>query len=340
MYGKYKSGYPLPCLSEEISFSAVLPADRVGEARSSLSSTKERVRLAYDTMGRRRWRSRIELPKPDWAYHVPRPRVASRAYYKLWEILHVNSVLSPPLTHTSNRTLHLCEAPGGFVECVVDVFGGTVDYFATSLTRPLDGAVATFSPSVSEERILKSGVRTAPSSSPSSSIKERDRGWSEDDLRDADVRTYVVDAVGGRSSCWLVTGDGAEVDDHAFAEEQTLDLVRAQLDVALRVLCPGGVLVLKAFECLTPDTLAVVETMCRHFEEVVVHKPYYSRPTNSERYLVGLRRTLAPEESEATPEWRRSVASIMSGLARDQVKCLKDALLGRRPSYGRAGDVI
>lgn len=312
----FDPGHLLPPLSGDEGRALETASDEdVERVVRTLASTKERVRVAYCTMGYDRWRTLIRQPKPDWAYHVPRPRPTTRAYFKLWELLQVHSVSLP---NGNRKTLHLCEAPGGFIECTLDHFGReAVDYAATSLASGIR-----FCASVKKSRILH-----GPSD-------------SGDDLRHPDTQDAILSAV-GPGSCGLVTADGAEVDDHATIENSSLPLLAAQVHVGLRAVAPGGTMVVKTFECLEDDTLVVLSRLCDRFEEVTVCKPAYSRPTNSERYVVATRRL--PDEDDSVSDtltnsprpdaaWIAAARSIMLKYADAQIASLKSALATRVPA--------
>ena len=186
-----------------------------------LQPAKERVRVYMDTVGEAAWRRVVHQPDPPWP--VPRARPSSRADYKMYEIGKV-CVLPPART-----SLHLCEAPGGFVDACVDLYGPDLKWRAASL-----GA-----------------ARGAPRFAPHLAGAGR---VSEGDLLDARVRDELVATAPSRGVD-LVTADGAAPMDHARLEESAAPLAEAQADVALRVGAQGGTFVLKVFEACEPRTL-------------------------------------------------------------------------------------
>ena len=81
-------------------------------ARDALAALKERVPVVQRRPGgERRWNAVVNAPGPMDARNRGVPTI-SRAYHKMHEIC-----LSCALIPTA-RSAHLCEAPGGFVQCV------------------------------------------------------------------------------------------------------------------------------------------------------------------------------------------------------------------------------
>lgn len=77
---------------------------------------------------------------------------------------------------------------------------------------------------------------------------------------------------------------GIALADHA----RSIELARASLEVAVRLLRPGGSFAAKVFQ--GEDFAAFVASARPHFEAVHVFNPKASRRESNERYVVGLRR--------------------------------------------------
>ena len=271
-----------------------------------LAEAKARVPAARAACGEARWRALTDTPAP----RAPRPVVASRAYHKLREILRTCAL---PLPRAS---LHLCEAPGGFVQALADEVAcddaARWRWIATSLQA--EGA-----PRPAHDLPMDVGafVRDLP---------------AQGDLLDAACADALVARVGGRVMD-LVTADGAAAMDHADVEGAHLALLLAQTRVALRCLRKGGCFVIKYFEGAQPATLAWMARLTTRFDRVALLKPTTSRPTNSERYLVA--RGYCGEEEDDCAEgrttrvaeaWLREARAIADRMARDQTRALERAL--------------
>ena len=275
-------GHPLPSPS----VGPPLGADLGLRHARALDAAKKRVRLFVDMNGAKEWRAVVAQPMPPWTRDAPRQRPASRAYFKLLELLRAH-----PLRGVA-RSLHVCEAPGGFAQCAADLFPG------------LDWAVATLgtcAASLDPARVIEADV-----------LQEAKRA-------ELAARFAGVD---------LVTADGATEMDHDRLEEEALPLLEAQADVALRCLRPGGALVLKLFELADRRTVEVLARLCAAFRCVFLVKPFLSRPTNSERYVVcqGLREGAATTRAGATVGWWEAVRPVVDGMLAEQHDALRAAL--------------
>ena len=226
--------------------------------------------------------------------HVPAPgappRVASRAYHKLHEIVR-SCVLPPP----ERFVLHLCEAPGGFVQCVQAWTPG-VPWCA--LTLPGGPAPCTDVLDTSTGRFVLGDVHDPACV----------------DARDAD----------------LVTADGAVDMDHGNLEAEHFPLLVAQTTVGLRALVKGGTFVIKFFEGARRETQAWMAWLTTRFERVSLIKPHTSRPTNSERYLVARgydgARDREFQDVAVAAMWTRDLQRVLERMATDQAEALETAL--------------
>lgn len=268
------------------------PVDATSAAHR-LRQLKWRVRVAMDTYGEKRWRQMVDVRLPK----TSRARPASRAYHKMLDIIRA-CVLPRPA-----RSLHICEAPGGFVQACMDAFPG-LDWRAAS--REDGGPV--FCPSLNAERIWRDGC-------------------DDGDIRKGDVRDRVC-AWAGASTFDLVTADGAGDVDHDDIEASTRPLLDAQVAVAVRTLRTGGVFVVKFFEGLEEATVSALWNAARHFGTWIILKPQYSRPTNSERYAVyaDFRAVARALDDPVQHVWAAHVRRILMDMASSQTRALENVL--------------
>lgn len=258
-----------------------------------LEDAKRRVPTVVARIGRARWNVLVNPPQRSKAPTI------SRAYHKLHEIT-LSCVL--PRVATS---LHLCEAPGGFVQCARDhlaQYGGRWEWMAVS---------------------LGDGIAFDASLQPPSSLLHADV-ISDTDRVVAAARARFPDGVE------LVTADGAVAMDHDHLEEAHVPLLWAECRVALACLRVGGHFVVKFFEGLRPCTHRVVAVLTQHFRETVVIKPTGSRPTNSERYLVcrdflGTGSDGASSRVVVAEAWVVEFDAVMRRFARAQTAALERA---------------
>lgn len=234
----------------------------LSDVAKKLETSKRIVPEIISHHGRRKWENAIKasFPSPPLLTLPPHLKPINRAFYKMREIL-----LSCGI-RTSKSSAHLGEAPGGFVQAVSLI--GDESWTWKAISMQGEGL-----PSPSFDLLpLNNGsfLTDLPSSC---------------DLLNEECREEAVSRI-GEGSVDLVTADGAVEMNHDNLEEDHLDLLFSQTDVALRILQKGGVYVCKFFEASEFSTLFWIALLASVFREVSVIKPTWSRPTNSERYIV------------------------------------------------------
>ena len=87
----------------------------------------------------------------------------------------------------------------------------------------------------------------------------------------------------------LVTGDiGIETNYDSIEELQLIELEKAQMETALKLVENGGSVVLKMFTYSQKETIRIVDEFAKHFDKSFIFKPLSSRVLNNESYLVGI----------------------------------------------------
>lgn len=271
--------------------------DRSASAREQLSQCKRRVPYVQSRIGYRRWGQIVNLPSAIERMNHKRV-VINRAYHKMHEIV-LSCALRPVAT-----SLHLCEAPGGFVQCTSDHMRSDTGWTWRAVT-------------------LRDGVPLPPTT----------MSWNDGKFLFADVLTED-DRVESEvaevfpNGAEFITADGATSMQHDNIEEEHYPLAVAQVRIALRYIATNGVFVLKLFECLQPRTRDLIAALTQCFNSVSLIKPGSSRPTNSERYLVcrafdGHTRTLDDVAYVHADGWMTEYTHIVHGLASQQTSALE-----------------
>jgi hypothetical protein len=205
------------------------------------------------------------------------PKVINRAFFKLWEILHFvkfNSYIN--ISHNLTGTF-LCESPGCFVECMdkfwVDFMKRSSYQFEWKAVTLYDTNISwSFKPHIKAEHVIFA------------------------DLLKTDL-SHLKD------SSMICTGDGGfdiKSDDLNNQELLNHDLFEAQVNHAIQILQPGGLMIVKLFDMFEEKTLTVIKKVTLQFTNVLIVKPKGSRACNSERYLVGV------EKNDKTPLFTKS----------------------------------
>lgn len=85
----------------------------------------------------------------------------------------------------------------------------------------------------------------------------------------------------------LVLADSEiKVDDENFQEQESYQLLLKEIVTALSIQAKGGNFILKIFETFTLPSIKLVYLLSSFYDSTYIYKPYYSRASTSEKYLV------------------------------------------------------
>lgn len=150
-------------------------------------------------------------------------------------------------------TLHLCEAPGSFIDALKLHLGAALDWHATSLR-------------VARSPLFMSHLLNDIQSNGHSRVSFG-QDFQGDLLREGNAAHTVREV--GRCRVVLVTADGGEPSDEPLASERRhLPLLCAEVGVALRTLADGGCLLLRVFDLFQTDTHVLLAMLARFFATV------------------------------------------------------------------------
>lgn len=195
----------------------------------------------------------------------------NRAFYKLLEVV----ALFPQIQGyiANGRTLHLCEAPGNFIDAATFLSRGTNDWHASSLRGPHH---ITFYAQHLEAKKTNGHARVI---------------FGEDGTGDIthfeNAKQLIYE--NGLHRATLVTADGGfqlERDEYQDQEERSHVLWAAELYTGLRALDAGGALILKMFQAYHPVTHSLLALLIPLFGTVHLVKLRTSRICNGECYVV------------------------------------------------------
>lgn len=232
---------------------------------------------------------------------------SSRAFFKLYEILKRYRLLEKHvLPGHSIKTLHLCEAPGSFVEATQEYIKRhwgdqcRLDWYGVTLRDGLE---------------WKTTNQSAPN------------------VIYADVtKDKLPDRV---NQSVLVTGDGGfEIDfkDRNDQEIQNTPLLAGQIHQSFQTLAPNGHMVIKMFDMMELDTCELLWDCYLRFDKLYIIKPFGSRICNSEKYVVGVRYNPKYKGARSginniIPEWFYGrIWTINSNFVTTQIKALTQSI--------------
>lgn len=202
--------------------------------------------------------------------------VISRAFFKMWEIL----ILFDIANNDKLRMVGLAEGPGSFIQAVLNyrlkildknikndkvkgitLFNKILNFnekFVNDINKKYGKVIETYNSSekdncdLTKEKTMKKCIK-----------------W---------ISNFKAD---------LVTADGGFVwKDENYQEQEAYKLVLGEICSAVHICDKGGTFVLKIFDTFTDITLKYISILEQFFEDIYLHKPYMSRQSNSERYLI------------------------------------------------------
>jgi len=180
----------------------------------------------------------------------------SRAFFKLYEVLYFCEIKD------IKTSLHICEAPGGFISASKHIFEG-LDWCAQTL---YEGGGS-----------LEINDGLDPSK------------W----IRNGDGNLYKLENIVSletkiNNKMELITADGGfDVSHNPNNQEQlSSKLIFCEILSALHCQANGGVFICKIFESVTRPTYQQMLLLSNYYESVTIVKPRTSRYTNSEKYII------------------------------------------------------
>ncbi len=176
----------------------------------------------------------------------------NRAFFKLYEILRIFEIKN------INTSLHLCEAPGSFIQATLKLFPN-VDWYAQSLYSDL--------------QIHKT-----------LDIKNR---WIKGGDNTGDL-CNINNILAINKKADLITADGGfDVSyDYNNQEQISFNLIFSEIFTALNNQNIGGSFICKIFDTFTTSTTQLIYMLNSFYTNVYIIKPRTSRFTNSEKYIV------------------------------------------------------
>lgn len=217
----------------------------------------------------------------------------SRSYFKFTEIWSI--VSSKWITYFKDakiKSCHICEAPGGFIEALLDIFDRhkiVIDQcYCMSLLSP-DKKIPVWR--LPEQYIKRGNVQFCHGYDGTGNI-----------YLYKNVTSFIRET--GMASCAVVTADGGfDFSTNYNTQEITFaHMLACEIFIALNVQKVCGLFVLKIFDMFSPITIKIVYILQLFYKRICIVKPSSSRPANSERYIVcedfrGLENTISSHQS-------------------------------------------
>ncbi len=199
----------------------------------------------------------------------------SRSFFKLIEIYHCFSIYKF-INSTKPKSLHLAEAPGGFIEA--SLFYSKIykiDYqimVGISLVDKTNNNTPLWNNSAFDKY--------------SNVILENNPDYNYD-MTNYNTYNYLKNKY-SNTYFNIITADGGFDFSSDFNNQEILSqpLILAEILYAISFQEIGGVFILKMFDCFTLLTVQYLYLLTSFYEKVYIYKPNTSRLANSERYII------------------------------------------------------
>ena len=219
------------------------------------------------------------------------PNILSRAFYKMWEML-----VSFELIEKDNLTYAaLAEAPGSFIQAVIEYrekFSKTMkkDKVFSVTIKPEDGNYIEMSKQFLGHYNKKYSrmIKVHKTYSLKKLKEEKYKGNDNGDITKLNtISNFKKDVLKSKKYADLVTADGGfKWDNENYQEQEAYQLILGEMIGALSIQAKGGHFVLKIFESFTDVTLKLIYLLSSFYENCYIYKPFISRESNSEKYIV------------------------------------------------------
>lgn len=218
------------------------------ESKNQIDSYKAQDKMSY-------WNQWSKLVNPyEKIIHFSQDiNTISRAFFKLYEILNIFNI-----NNNINNSLHLCEAPGGFVQAIIKIYPN-IDWYAQTL---YDGSgKLEIDSNLDQSRWIRNG--------------------------DGDICKLDNIKLLSNKKYDIITGDGGfDVSyDPNNQEQLSFKLIYGQFLSALYCQNKGGIFICKIFDSVTKPTCQLILLFKKYYDKVYIIKPRSSRYTNSEKYI-------------------------------------------------------
>jgi len=205
-------------------------------------------------------------------------RCISRAYYKLWEILCIyeKDFKLFENRNTPMRFAGLAEAPGGFIQCLVDYRQNKKDDLTgISLRDCKENKIDWKSNWLMENKNIKL-------------IFGDEKKGHDGNLYNPDIINYYCNYYKNKKAN-LVTSDGGfllhEMEENHKGQYHN-QLFLCETLIALRILKNEGHFIMKNYDICNKGMLDIIIILNKVFKKVDVMKPVTSREMNNENYIV------------------------------------------------------
>jgi 23S rRNA U2552 (ribose-2'-O)-methylase RlmE/FtsJ len=232
--------------------------------------------------------------------------ILSRSFYKMWEMLFLFDIADKKdLEYAS-----ISENPSAFIQAVLlyrekigsgisndKIFSvGINSKKNTDITKQFMNLYNGQIPGLLDIRYLSNGKlvklnkKPKPNQNGETLKLDQDGGAPKPSPIQPHIETislFKQTIVKSKKYADLITADGSlETDDENFQEQESYQLILGSIIAAIKTQAKSGSFVLKIFDTFTLCTIKMIYLLSSFYSTVHIYKPFFSRPSNSEKYLI------------------------------------------------------
>lgn len=217
----------------------------------------------------------FELINQTGSKSISRIMPISRSYFKLLEMITDFNLIDT--NQNSYKYAAIAEGPGGFIECFINYrkkhFQGRNDTIQCITLKSDSNEVPNWNKA---KRIFKTN-----------NVKVNYGKDNTGNIYNTENIKYFRNSFGNNTAD-LVTADGGFDYSVDFNKQEimTCRLLFSEILSALSLNKVGGIFILKLFDIYTIITVKLLYLLNVYYDEVIITKPYTSRPANSEKYII------------------------------------------------------
>jgi 23S rRNA U2552 (ribose-2'-O)-methylase RlmE/FtsJ len=232
------------------------------------------------------------------------PQILNRAFLKLWEILVMFDLIPDENTFVSS---HLAEGPGSFIQATIlyremQAKLGLIKsfnkdkYYGVTLHSDHEHLLMQkeFIKYFEDEKLGRLNILETKSIQEIKDMYGGSRKYKDVATNGDLTRISTINIFGGAKGekgyaepSDLITADGGfDWKKENLQEQEAYRLIFGEIVAALKLQKNGGNFVIKIFESFTKVTIKMIELLRVFYKKVYLVKPYTSRISNSEKYVV------------------------------------------------------
>lgn len=193
----------------------------------------------------------------------------SRSYFKIIEIIYDFEIIN---IIRNDNIVCLCEAPGGFIQCILEIskkYNCDINRINTITLLSESNYIPYWNSSIINNNLVNIHVGY-------------DKTGNIFELKN------VLHFIKNNPKSILITADGGfdYSVDYNNQEELSYPLIYSEIMIALSLQKKDGVFICKIFDIFNLGTFQLIYILLLSYRDIYLHKPKMSRISNSEKYII------------------------------------------------------